>query len=209
MNIENVSQYVTLDVVYDMDETQHKQVSILLSILAFTLGIILGAPLRSYWIYISLAMCCISLVCAIIVFVVCRNGLTLKSGLWLSTLTCAEWVVGSCIIELMIFTHWKGFSPWFLLSFLPVVFVPLFVGIKIHNALKKTDYTPKNTARYAKIPFGLGALGGGIAAILHTVDPNLLFIAALLSLNLISACLSLKLLSLQKLYYIKKYNISL
>ena len=106
---------------------------------------------------------------------------------------------------------WKGFTPWFLLIYLPVILIPLFQGIKIHKALKKPDYDPQKIAKVnTKVSlFFYGILGMNFAAIFRNVDQSIAFIVVLFCFSILNGLMSLGLLSLQKLYYMKKFKINM
>lgn len=193
-----------------MDETKQKTMSIWPAF--FSLGLlILGSSLRGCWLYISFAMLFFSLLCTAIVFIVCWRGLTLKSGLWLATLTFAEWVGVLHVMQIMFFTYLRGFHPWILLIFLPSIASPILCGIKTHQALKKSVYSPpkKNIAAKGAAAATGGVIGGIIGRRLARHDSEFAIVVFIVLTSVINVFFSAELVYLQKLYYIKKYNISL
>ena len=152
----------------------------------------------------------VSITCILSVFLLSSKEMTLKRCLCMDICIFGTWVLNLSILELMCFTMWKNFTPWFLFVYLPVILVPLFSGIKTHKELKKSGYTSKRLVRNVRtIGFLSGILGMNFAAIFRNVDQGVAVIVVLLCFSILTAFMSLGLLSLQKLYYIKKYSISL
>jgi len=209
MYFDNVKLYVSNG--HKRSKESYRKACIGPALLGVMAGLVPGVILRSYWLYMSVTLLVVSLACILIVFWGSSRDLSLTRQLCLDTVIYGTWVLDLSILELMYFTMWKSFSPWFLLVYLPVIFVPLFSGIKIHKALKKSDYTSQKVAQsnVRTIGFLSGILGINFAAIFRDVDQSIAFIVVLLCLSILNAFMSLGLLSLQKLYYIKKLNISL
>ena len=211
MYLDNINKYLSIGSVFNEDEKVYRKHSFGPAILTIMAGIFPGATLKSYWGYMSVAMILISLACVLTVFKLSSYALTLKDSFWADAVIFGTWVIDLSILELMYFTIWKGFSWWFLLIYLPTVLIPLFLGIRIHKALKKPDYDPKKVAKSnTKASFLFyGILGMNFAAIFRNVDQSIAFIVVLLGFNILNGFMSLGLLSLQKLYYMKKFKISM
>ena len=134
-----------------------------------------------------------------------------EDSLWLDVVISGACVLNISILELMCFTMWKGFTTWLLLIYLPVIFIPLYFGIKTYNELKKPDYDPKKISKNStkRSFFFYGILGANFAAIFRNVDQSVAIIIVLLCCSILNGIFSFGLLSLQKLYYMKKYKISI
>ena len=209
MYFDNVQLYVSNG--YKRSKASYRKACIGPALLGVMVGLVPGVILKSYWLYMSVILLIVSLACILIVFVLSSRDLSLTKRLCLDTVIYGVWVLELSILELMYFTMWKGLTPWFLLIYLPVILVPLFSGIKIHKALKKSDYNSKKIVQsnLRTISFLSGILGMNFAAIFRNADQGVAFIVVLLCLSILNAFMSLGLLSLQKIYYIKKLNISL
>lgn len=209
MCFDNVTLYVSNGATKSKES--YKKACIAPALLGVMLGLVPGVILKSHWLYMSVTLLVVSLACILVVFFGSSKDLSRTRQLCLDTVIYGAWVLNLSILELMYFTMWKSFTPWFLLVYLPVILVPLFSGIKIHKALKKSDYTSKRIVRsnVRTIGFLSGILGMNFAAIFRNVDQGVAFIVVLLCFSILNAFMSLGLLSLQKLYYIKKLSISL
>lgn len=211
MYLDNIYKYLSIGSAFKEDEKAYRKNSFAPALLTAMAGILPGAILKGYWRYMSVAMILVSLACVVAVFKLSSYALTLKDSFWADTVIFGTWVIDLSILELMYFTIWRGFSPWFLLIYLPVILMPLFWGIKIHKALKKPDYNPKKVAKSNTKHsfFFFGALGIAFAATFRNVDQSTAFIVVLLCLSILNGFMSLGLLSIQKLYFMKKYKINM
>ena len=209
MYLDNIYKYISFGATFNEDKKTYRKNSLAPAVLTIMTGMYPGAVLKSYWGYMSVAMILVSLACVLIVFKLSSSALTVKDSLWIDVVISGAFVIDLSILELMCFTIWKGFSWWFLLIYLPIVLIPLFFGIKIHKALKKPDYDPpKATKGNTKTSFFFyGILGMNFAAIFRNVDQSTIVIMILLCGSIINGAMSLGFLSLQKLYYMKKYKI--
>ena len=211
MYLDNIYKYLSTGSIFDEDEKVYRKNSFGPIILTILAGIVPGEILKGYWGYMSVAMILSSLACVLTVFKLSSYALTMKDSFVADAVIFGTWVIDLSILELMYFTIWQGFSLWFLLIYLPIILIPLFLGIKIYKALKKSDYDPKKvTKSNIKVSFFFyGILGMNFAAIFRNVDQSAAFIVVLLCLNILNGFMSLGLLSIQKLYYIKKFKINL
>ena len=209
--LDNIHKYLLIGSAFKEDEKAYRKNSFAPLLLTFALGYYPGIILKGYWGYMTFAMILISLACVIIVFKLSSFALTLRDSFWADVVISGTWVLDFSILELMYFTIWKGFTPWFLLIYLPVVLIPLLFGIKIYTALKKPDYNPKETSKSNTKTAGFfyGILGMNFAAIFRNVDQSTAFIVGLLCFSIVNGFMSLGLLSLQRLYYMKKFKINM
>ena len=180
--------------------------------LLFTLiGIVPAAVLKGFWTFLYLVMVLASLACVVIVFKLSSFALTLKDALRADVAIIGAWVFSLSMIEVMLFTMLKGFTPWVLLICLPAVFIPVFFGLNTHKALKKENYNPKEVAKSNTKGMGFfyGILGAHIGAIFRNVDQSTAIIIALFCFGIVNGALSIGFLSIQKLHYIKKFKFNL
>ena len=147
MNPDNVYKYIYTGSIFNEDEKLYRKTCFGPFLLTLLGGLTPGGILKGFWPFLSLAMAVVSLACGIAVFVLASDFLTVKEALRLDVITTVAWVFDFSILDIMYFTMLKGFTPWVLLINLPVVLIPLFVGIIIYRALKKPDYNPKATAK--------------------------------------------------------------
>ena len=210
MYLDNITRYVSTGSMFNKDEKAYRKNSFGPVALTIMAGIVPGVVLKGYWGYMSLATVIVSLACVITTFKLSAYGLTLQDSLCLDVVIYGAWIINISIIELMYFTIWQGFNPWFLLIYLPVVLIPLFFGIKIYKLLKSENYNPKKAAKtgISSVGFTAGILGACFAGIFKNIEQSTAFIVILICLSLLNGFMSLGMISLQKLYYIKKYKIS-
>lgn len=211
MYLDNVFQYVSTGSIFGDEKKAYKKNSIGPILLTVMLGTVPGIILKGQWMYMTFALWIVSITCLLTVFIILSKGITKTRCLYMDVCIFGAWVLELSILEIMYYTIWRGFDPWILLAYLPTVLVPLFCGIKIYKMLKRTDYNSKKViqSNIKTIGFLAGILGMNFAAIFINVDQSAAFMIALLCLSVLNAFMSLGLLSLQKLYYIKKYKILL
>lgn len=209
--MNNIFQFVSTGSIFGNEKKTYRKNSIAPVLLTLMAGTIPGIILKKHWIYMTFALWIISIICSLTVFFISSKEITLKRCLWMDVCIFGAWVLDLSLLELMYLTIWKDFTPWFLLLLLPVIFVPLFSGIKIHKTLKKSEYGSKKNAKSNIKTIGVlsGILGMNFAAIFRNVDQSTALVIVLLCLCILNAFMSLGMLSLQKLYYIKKYKISM
>jgi hypothetical protein len=211
MYLDNINKYLSIGSVFNEDEKAYRKNSFGPVILTIMAGIFPGATLKSYWGYMSVAMILVSLACILTVFKLSSYALTLRDSFWADAVIFGTWVVDLSILELMYLTLWKGFNPWMLLIFSPAILIPLFAVIKIRKVLKSEEYNPKKADKgnIVSVGFASGILGMHFAAIFRNVEQSTAFIVVLVCLSILNSFMSLGLLSLHKLYYMKKYKINL
>ena len=215
MNPDNVYKYIYTGSMFNEDEKLYRKTCFGPLLLTLLGGLTPGGILKGFWPFLSLAMAVVSLACGIAVFVLASDFLTVKEALRLDVITTVAWVFDFSILNIMCFTMLKGFTPWVLLINLPVVLIPLFVGIIIYRALKKPDYNPKATAKsnlkfsFFSSFFSYISLSIVLDRISTNVEQRTAIIIVLLCFSIVNVFMSLGFLSLQKLYYIKKFKINL
>lgn len=210
MYLDNISRYVANGSIFEQSKQKYRKNCMGPLLLAIIAGIVPGVVLKSFWLYLSIALLVIALSCVLGVYIVSSKTLTLTKSLILDTIIYAAWVSELCILEFMYFTMWKGVNFWILLIYLPNILIPLFAGIKIHKGLRSSSYNVKRMTRsnIQSVGFLTGIMGMSFAAIFRDMDQNVAFIVVLLCFSILNGFMSWGLLSVQKLYYIKKYNLS-
>jgi hypothetical protein len=211
MYLDNISRYISTGSIFHEDEKIYRKTCFAPFLLTLFAGLTPGGILKGFWPFMSLAMVLVSLACGISVLVLASDLLTVKEALRLDVIIIGAWVFDLSMLELMLFTMLKGFTPWVLLINLPVVLIPLLAGMNIRKALKKPDYNPKETAKSNRKTsfFFYVILGRRFAAIFRNVDQSVAIIVALLCFSIVNGAMSVGFLSLQKLYYMKKFKINL
>ena len=211
MNLENISRYISTGSIFDQNPIDYRKQCWVPAGFTALCGIVPGVVLKSYWLYMTFAMCLISIACVWVVYATSAYGLTMKEALWLDVVVFGGDILVISILGLMFLTIWKDFNPWMLLIFSPPILIPLFVGIKIRKVLKSEEYNPKKAAKsnIGVVGFACGILGMNFAAIFRNVEQSTAFIVVLVCLSILNSFMSLGLLSLHKLYYMKKYKINL
>jgi len=209
MYLDNIRQYVSTGSIFNEDEKTYRKHCFGPALLTIIAGILPGSILKGYWGYMSVAMILISLACVLTVFKLSSYALTLHDALISDAIIYGAYILVLSILELMCFTIWKGFTPWFLLIYLPLIIIPLFAGIQRYKTLKSENYNSKKTVKsnIGAVGFTSGILGMNFAAIFRNVEQSTAFIVVLICLSIINGFMSLGMLSLQKLYYLKKYKI--
>ena len=211
MYLDNVKAHVLKGSLLGEEKNAYRIGSFLPST-AMIFACIFGGSLREIFGNLLLAMFLISLACVIIVFKVSKYGLFLHEALWLDAVISVTWFLNISILELFCFLMVRNFTPLFFLIYLPNVIVPLLSGFLIWKSLKNKNYGKKASM----IPtITVGGLGLGLICrrisrlILKDASQKQVFMFALVTLCLLNCGASLGFLSLQKLYFIKKYKISM
>ena len=207
--MKNVVEYVSGGSIINDTDTYRKHCKSPI-IMTLFLGTYPGLALKQYWLLMTLAMWIVSIACIWRVYSLSSYKTNLKLSLHMDVWISGAWVFDLSILELMYFTIWKGFTPWFLLIYFPVIFIPVFFAIKIHKRLKMPDYNAQKNVNHAvgAVGFTTGILGFSFARIFRNVEQSTAFLVVLIGFSILNALMSLGLVSFLKLYYIKKYNIS-
>ena len=211
MYSSNLSKYVTKGYGVAPDKKRYRK-RVVGPILLFVLGgIVPGIILRSYWLQMTFSLLVIATISTLTVFVVSSKSLTLKRCLIIDSIIYSAWVSEISILELMYFSMWQGVQGTILLLYLPTLVLPVLMGLKTHRVLMKdTEYDPENEVQ-SKIKlsgFFAGILGMNFAARFRHVEQGVAIIIVLICFAVLNCFMSLGLLSIQKLYYLRKYNIS-
>jgi hypothetical protein len=208
---DKIYQYVFDGSLFHEDEKTYRKYSFIPAFLTVFGGIPLAGGLRGVWSLLGIFMILLSIACIVTTFKLSDYVLTVKDALWLDVLIFGSWTLIFFFIALMCLVLWRGFTPWFLLIYTPNIFIPLFVGMKIHKKLKSENYTEGRPAKggIGFVGFFAGTLGMSLAAAFRDVGQGTAVIIVAVCFSIVSYISSLNFLSLQKLYYMKKYKIHL
>lgn len=211
MHLENIYRYVNSGSIFSTNKKDYRRNSFGPFLLTAIVGLVPGIILGSYFLVMTIALSIIALLCVFSVFIISFKILTSKICLILDCIIFGSWVIEISILEFMYFSLWRGPNPWILLIYIPTILIPLLLGVKIHRLLKNSNYSSKNVIRggVKTVSWIFGLQCVNFAAVFRNVDQSVAFIIVLLGFSILNAFMSLGLLSVQKLYYAKKYNIRL
>lgn len=209
MNIENVTQYVCGGIVFD--EKVYRVNSIVPLLFSIFLAPIVAGALNGFGAWMLLVMWAISIACIIAVFAFSKYGVTIMDFLYINAATISTWVLDLGLLEIMCYIRWRGATPWVLLVFVPVILIPTLLGIITHINLKKPDYNPKKVSKGAPafLGFASGISGMIFASGFKDASQETAFMLLFFCFFFLNALMSLGLISFQKLYYAKKYNLQI
>ena len=210
MNLGNLTYYVSKGAILGNSTKQYRNNSLGPLLLTILVGSVPGIVLLGYWIYLSFLMLLLGLVCIFTVYMISKKTLSLKRCLVLDTIIFGTWILELSIIEFMYLSMWQGINLLIGLIFIPTFILPVSAALKTHKALKKPVYNSKTISNnnIRTIGFLSGLLGMNFAAIFRDVDQGIAFIIIMLCFSILNGLMSLGLQSLQKLYYIQKFQLS-
>lgn len=210
MNLDNMAYRVANAPLYDRDTNEYRKQSIGPLVLVALVGIIPGIVLKSYWLYLSIALLAIAISCVFCTYRMTVRELSVERSLILDVVISGSWYLVLSILGFMYLTIWKGFDFGMFLVCLPPVSILLFLGRKIHKVtMNASEFNPiKKSSNFHFGGIGFGIIGANLAAIISAnVDQDGVYIIVLLGLSIWNCIMSLGLLSAQQLYYLKKYNL--
>jgi hypothetical protein len=179
------------------------------------LTIILGFPITLWggWsILLGLALIAVGVSAKIIVHNISSYvTITLERYMTMHSVELLGIILFFSISELWLILPWKGFSPVVLLLFLPQIVIPLIMGFLTHRKLMTDpDYTAKKLKRSQIKKVGVVACLIGLViskTLSKELDEDTSTMLTAVCMVIVNSILSTQLVSIQKLYYIKKYNI--
>jgi hypothetical protein len=193
------------------EKKEHRKRILGPTIIAFIIGLVPGLILKGKWLFLSVLMISIAIIALISVFIISSKPYGLKKSLLLDFITCVAWITEISFSETVIFTMWKGFHVSLILLYLPVIIIPLLVAIKTYKVLKKnSEYNPKQIL-HSKVRINgmfFGIVGMNFAIIFKDAEQNIAIVAFLICFTFLNCVMSMGLLTVQKLYYISKYNMT-
>ena len=161
---------------------------------------------------LTILMIFIAILNTIILFKISSYTLTLRRRWMLKSVIYVTCVLEFLLIELTYSFMLAGFNIAFLLLGLPIIIIPLWMGIRNNIIFKKDiEYNPKGTTKsnMGIIGFTSGIVGASLgAAIFRNIDHTIVIIIAVILLSLINSVMSIGLLSIQKVYFAQKYRIT-
>lgn len=172
------------------------------------IGLIYGLILENYWTYLSLFMLVEFFVAVTIVIVLSSRKLTIKRRLVIQLVINLSWILQISLIEIIVFTMTYGWHVCLLLLFLPIVVIPLLLGVRISIMLKKGNYISKKIKTNSLALGGTitGLIGMNFGAVFRNIEQGMAIIFTLLVMLSLNCIFSMGLLYIQKLYYLLKYE---
>lgn len=107
----------------------------------------------------------------------------------------------------MYFTMLYEFSAFLFILYVPIILVPVLLGIKCAREIhKNTTYNPQNIAHSRFLLSGIftGVAGMNFAAIFRNMEQSTAVVIVLICFTFVNSVLSVGLLSLQRLYFLIK-----
>lgn len=210
MNLDNLACRIANASFYGNDPELSRKLSFWPLGLVALIGVVPGFVMKSYWLYLTIALLVITISCVLIVNRITLSALTVERSLILDVIISGTCFLTLCILEFMYFTIWKGFNFGILFVYLPPISVLLLLGIAIHKVtMKDSEFNP--TKKSSNIKFGgagLGTIGANLGALIAAnLDQDAIYIVALSCLSIVNCFMSLGLLSAQQLFYLKKYKL--
>lgn len=172
------------------------------------IGLIYGLILENYWTYLSLFMLVEFFVAVTIVIALSSRKLTIKRRLVIQLVINLSWILQISLIEIIVFTMTYGWHVCLLLLFLPIVVIPLLLGVRISIMLKKGNYISKKIKTNSLALGGTitGLIGMNFGAVFRNIEQGMAIILTLLVMLSLNCIFSMGLLYIQKLYYLIKYE---
>lgn len=183
-------------------------------ILTFFAGLYPGSMLRGNFLRIGLLLLLIDTIATIIVCRMISYGVAHRECLILRLIISSTWIIELSLLEVFYYAMLlKKFHISVLLLFLPTIILPLVLGFFAHKSMKKAPEEKvkrEKTGLLGCSTFAMGLVGFSFAkTFLKDVSQNAALIILLICFVGVSAIMSLDLLHIQRLYYMKKYNITI
>lgn len=172
-------------------------------LLTICAGIVPGVVMGGFWLAVSIIMLVSATALGVVVCICSLRKLTIQNRLLIQTFIYVNWILQYLLVEIMLFTISYGFKIQLFLLFLPVIFIPIGVGMRNAQRLKK------NTPYYARRFFDKIGYSGGWTAVVGAglagfINEKHAVIVILISVTFLVSLFSLGLLSIQRLYYLRK-----
>lgn len=210
MNTENCIEYIKTGLGIAPDKKLHIKMSLGPLLLALTLGLVPGIVLKGSWLILSMTLLAMSIAAVIAVAVISSKGMTVKNRLILQVIEASSLILAFCFVDVMFYAVGFGFNAVIVVIFIPPVLTPVLLGIMMSKKVSRdTPFTRKQMTR-STITAGeiaSGAAGVSLCRLLvKDVNRNIAIIIVLVLTSFINAVISVGLLSIQRLYYLKKLN---
>lgn len=172
-------------------------------------GIVPGILLRSYWIYIGIAMLLIFVICTCITFSLMSKELTLKTKIVIQSLIFVCWYFQIGLISAIIFIHEYGINYKLIFLYLPSLLVCAFLFILTSIMLQNGRFTPKinRSIQGFATGFTVAAMGWRLGSILYNTSSQAATVQIILiCFTIVNTILSVGFLNFQKMYYMHKID---
>ena len=212
MNNTIMEEYILAGVSYLKSIKQFTIQGITPFLVVLCTGLFPGIMLGDYWLILSIVMLLTSFVLMVTIIIIARTALTLKKRLIIHILIYFNWCFHFLMIETQWFTVSYGFNPVLILLYIPVIIIPVMLGRRNSKRIKKGASVSYPVSQ--NIGVGMGGLASGVIGIiigklfLQNVSNNVAINVVLICFSCVSSLLSIGFLSVQRLYYLQKLEIS-
>lgn len=209
MNEKIINEYINEDMI---NPAKYKNQVSFSGVVVF-LG--LWASVISQSFYIFPLMLLLFIVSLIVVLKVKSSQLTLKKKLIIQTIIYFNWFLQFELLATMFFVYEFGWNFGVVLLYLPAILISITLCIvKAQNLKKGGKSKTFPWAIFATVPVALGIFGGlrsgkALNEVLKTLSTRSYTIVMISILVIISCFFSIGAYNIQKLYYLRKYNIML
>lgn len=210
MNTENCIEYIKTGLGLAPERKLHIKMSLGPLILALLLGLVPGIVLKGAWLVLSMTLLAMSIAAVIAVAVISSKGMTVKNRLILQVIESLSFVLALCLVDVIFYTVGFGFNAAIAVIFIPPVLTPVLLGIMMYKKVNRdTPFTRKEMTRSTITAGGIASGAAGVSLsrlFFKDVDQSTVIIIVLVSTSLVNIGMSVGLLSIQRLYYLKKLN---
>lgn len=209
MNIENAKLYIKNGLGFISTKKEFRKHSFAPLLIALLTGVVPGVVLGFPWCLITIVMLIVSLLTIFICFLYSKKVMTVKNRLILQLVVIVSWIIQLTLIEIMYFSLIFQFNISLLLLIVPIVLIPVLLGIKNHKEIcSEKTYNSKGVNRSKLHISGItiGILGMNFAALFRNTEQSVVIIIVLICLTMVNSILSVGLLSIQRLYYLNRIN---
>lgn len=208
MKQKSIEEYVKDDMIAP---TNYKNQILLSGIIVF-LGLWAGVISQRFFILVCMFL--LFIISFIIVLKSKTSGISLRKKLIIQTIIHFNWLLQFELLASLFFVHEFGINFGIFLLYLPAAICSIILCItkSINFKRKKTNQFKFPWAIFSTIPIALGIFGGlrtgkALNEALKTLSTRSYTIVMILILVILSCFFSIGALNIQKMYYLKKYNI--
>lgn len=207
--MDNYIEYIRRGLVFAPEKKFYRAQSAVPIFIAF-LCLVYGVVLKGAYLYAALGLIIFGVITIIVVFSLSAHEFTVKNRLTMQVAFCINWMVQFSGMATIVFVMKLGFNVCVFLIYLPAIIIPLLSGLNTSKKLKRKDHFEKRKITPGTV--GLGGtiawiIGSNIAALFRNVSQSTVAIVIVVCAIIINCAFSLGLLSIQRLYYISKYNL--
>lgn len=207
MNEDNIIKYIKSGLGFPAEKKFFRIQSAMPLLATLLMGLVPGIVLGKHWQITSCVMIIVAILFLIIVMILSEYSLTIAKRLILQTVICLGWIIEISLLEVMYFTLLYGFNVCLLVLYIPIILIPLLLGIKNKKDIEKDiAYEPKKIiySRFRMSFFFAGILGMNFARVFRNSEQNVAIVIILICFTLLNSIFSVGLLSVQRLYYLIK-----